>query len=424
MATSPQPGEQLFSLVRAWLHNEPGWRPPEESHSALWALARRHGVDGMVGALAERGAEIPAAFRGPALEVYVTNSLRFRRAEALCVQLRTAAREAALPLGFVKGPALAPAYGDDGVRGFGDIDVLVADGAAGRKLAEMCGLKVVLGERDVPRFFWERAQNIGRVQAEGSHFEVEFTNGSERGNQPLHRILAEWPDRFLLPPDSGDPFPVPPPHAHGIFLLHHLAQHWLNRLIWVADIALVMRMESFDADWLEQAAERLEMRKLLRAVTGFCRRHLDETLPELGRGRVGWKDGLYLSMLAPETFSRTILNKHRHTALSHVTDGILVALQHVLITDLEHPSMSRRRRAPDWTVAKLQYVLAPNGPRLDALLAVAAPLLFVWMTVLVWVVFGRTPRGFARAARRSLSEPDLDLSRNTPKHRVDHHADT
>ena len=424
MATSSHPGEQLFSLVRAWLRGDSEWRPSGERHARLWALARRHGLDGMAGALAARGADVPDIFREQGLEVYCTNALRFRRAQALCVEIRAAARQAGLPLSFVKGPALAPAYGDDGVRGFGDIDVLVPDGAAGRKLEDLCGLEVVAGAEDVPRFFWRRARSIGRVLAVGTHFEVEFTEGTEPGNEPLHMLFQEWRDDFLLPPESGDPFPVPAPHAHLLFLLQHVALHWLNRLIWLVDLGVAMRAGPFDADRLEHAAARLEMRKLLRAATGFCRRHFDETLPELGRGRTGWKDGLFLSMIAPETFARTILFKYKNTFISRITDGILVALQHVLITDLERPSMSNRHRAPAWTVAKLQYLLAPGGPRLEWILAFAAPLLYVWMVTLVCLVFRRTPRGFAREARRLLADPDLDLFLQSPKHRVDHHADT
>lgn len=398
-------GEQLLSLIRTWLQAAPAWQPAAPEPQALWGHVRRHGLDGMAGALVARGADIPEPLRQPAFAAYCTISLRSRQALALCHEIRDAARTAGLPLGFVKGPALTAAYGDDGVRGFGDIDVFVPDADAVRELSARCGLTLDRNTAAVPAQFWKRARSVGRIEAQGRHFVVEFTMGVEPASDALYELCHNWPERYLLPATAGEPLPVPAPEAHLLFLLQHLGLHWFNRLVWLADFAVLMRTGRFDAGWLEDAAARLEMRKLLRAVTGFCRRHLDESIRELGSGPVGWKDGLYLSMLAPEAFTRMAFFRYAHTPGSGVKDVVLGALQLCFDCDAERPILSRRHPAVRWLAAWLQYVLQPGGQAVRRLSWPVPPFLFVCMMVLVCVVFRRSPRGFARDARRRLAQP-------------------
>ena len=412
-------GEQLLALSRAWLRGDRTWCPATTELPALWNLARRHGVDGLAGGLAAAGAALPAPWKDTAFGVYGTNTLRFQQSLHLGRKICDAAQSAGIPLSFVKGPALVTAYGDEGVRGFGDLDVLVPDGDTARALAGRCGMELLHGTVDTPPFFWQRAKDIGRVKAGTGHFEVEFTFGSIPANEPLHEMCRHWPERYLLPADAGEPFPVPAPEAHLLFLLQHLAQHWCDRLIWRVDFTVLMRSGNFDADWLEHAAERLEKRKLLRGITGFCHRHLDEAVPELGRGTMGWKDGLYLSLLAPRALTRTALSKHGHQRGGAVKDALLGSFQHVFATDLEKPACDRRRAAPRWMGEWLQFVLFPGGSLTTRLGPLVNPIMFLAMTILVCIVFRQSPRGFARIARRCLSDgvsSQRNENQNEPNH--------
>ncbi len=297
----------LRALMRAWYHRDSEWSPDVRDREVFWGLVRRHGLDGMAGALAAQGTRFPAPLHERAVHAYCSNVLRYRQAEALCRTLSRLAGEGRLSV--VKGPALAAAYGDDGTRGFGDIDVLVPDAASAFGLAGACGLRIKHGYIETPAVFWKRARNIGRVEASGPRMTVEFTHGVDAANQPLHTLLAQWPERFLLRADAQQPFPVPDDSAHLLFLLQHLALHWCNRLIWLADFAALMRRRRFDGAWLEEAAGRLELRRLLRAVTSFCNTTLDPDLPVLCRDKPGWKDGLFLAMLSDEALTRSALFK-------------------------------------------------------------------------------------------------------------------
>jgi hypothetical protein len=397
-------GDELLGLSRAWLRGDRAWLPAIIESQHLWSLARRHGVDGLAGGLVAAGAVVPAPLDRLAFESYCNNALRFQQVIQLSHKIRDAAQSARIPLSFVKGPALASAYRDEGVRGFGDLDILVPDGNAARALAKMCGLEILHGDADAPPLFWKRAKGIGRVEAGSGRFGVEFTFASTPANQPLHELYRRWPERYLLPADSSESIPVPAPEAHLLFLLQHLAQHWCDRLIWRVDFVVLMRSEIFDADWLEHAANRLQMRKFLRGVTAFCRRHLDEAVPELGCGRIGWKDGLYLSLLSPQTLTSTALSKYGHQRGGAVKDALLGAFQHVFATDMEKPVCDRRHAASRWMGEWLQHVLFPGGSLTTKLGPLVTPIMFLAMTIIVCTVFRRSPRGFTRKARRWLSD--------------------
>jgi hypothetical protein len=399
---TPHFGEELLELARAWMHRQHQWEPHTVDLSALWTLARRHGAEGMAGGLVAAGASVAEPFGGLAFQAYCSNTLRFRQTKPICQAICDAAHSAGIALAFVKGPALAAAYGDEGVRGFGDLDVLVPDGAAGRKLAELCKFRIVHGLVDVPSQVCRRAKGIGRVEAKAGEFGVELTYGSLRANQPLHDFYQYWPERYLLRPGAGGSLPVPDPEAHLLFLLQHLAQHWCSRLIWLVDFAVLMRSGPFDSAWLEHAASRLEMRKLLRAVTVFCRRHLDETTPELGFGPTGWKDGLYLCVLDPEALMGSALHKYGHGCAAPVKDALLGAFQHVFATDIERPLATRCRAASRWMGEWLQHVLFPGGSATAKLGPWVTPIMLLAMLALVCILFKQLPRGFARLAKRSL----------------------
>ncbi len=399
-------GECLLALARAWLHDAPAWELPADAPPDTWERVRRHGLDGLAGALVARDAVVPAPMRDSAFRSYCSISLRFRQAVPLCRALRDAAHQAGIPLSFVKGPALAASYGDDGVRGFGDIDVFVPDTRSACVLASDCGLTLNPAAGAIPARWTQRMRSIGRVEAHNREFTVEFTTGDQPSCGVLHELWRHWPERYLLPAADGEPFPVPSREAHLLFLLQHLGQHWLSRLVWLVDFVVLMRSGPFDDAWLSDAAGRIGMRRMLRAVTGFCRRNLDESIRELGRGPTGWKDGLYLAMLAPSAFTNASTFKYAEGPGQRMRDLALGAFQPFFQSDAERPSSSVRQAAPRWTGDWLQFVVRPGGRVAAALGRLLAPMLFLCMLVFVCVVFRRLPAGFARDARRLMAGDD------------------
>jgi hypothetical protein len=119
---------------------------------------------------------------------------------------------------------------------------------------------------------------------------------------------------------------------------------------------------------------------------------------------MGWKDGLYLSLLAPQALTNTALSKYRHQRGEAVKDALLGAFQHVFATDLEKPACDRRRAASRWMGEWLQHVLFPGGSLTTRLGPLVTPIMFLAMTLLVCIVFRQSPRSFARLARRWLSD--------------------
>lgn len=399
--------EHLRTLIRAWYHHDSDWSPPVQDWDGFWTMARRHGLDGMAGALAVHGAQIPTPLQERAIHAYASNVLRYKRAEALCQTISRAAGDRRLSV--VKGPALAAAYGDEGVRGFGDIDIIIPDAVSGFDLAHTCGLKIQHGLIETPTVFWKRVRNIGRIEAsDAQQMTVEFTHGADKGNEPLHTLFTEWPGHFLLKADAQQPFPVPEDHAHIIFLLQHLAVHWCNRLVWLADFAVVMRRKRFDGAWLEEVAGRLEMRRFLHAVTLFCNTAIDADLPVLCHGKRGWKDGLFLAMLSDEAWARPAFSKYEGGRWSDwVKDPVLGALHLIYSSDLSHPSFSRKWQASKWTQDWLQYVIHPKGHAFYYLIIPIFPFLFLVMLLLVCVAFRRGPLGFLRLASQQAAEQEV-----------------
>lgn len=420
MSNGTQIGHDLLALLRTWHQGGTAWEPATPDAAALWRQVRRHGLDGMAGALAARGGTVPEALVEPANAAYCTIALRARQAELLGQRLGGVAQAEGRRLSCVKGLALVAAYGDDGVRGFGDIDVLIEQSDTARLLADRCGLTVPPEAGGVPAPFWRRMRSVGRIEARGGAFAVEFTTGHEPASDALHDICRDWPDQYFLSVGSEGRLPVPAPAAHLLFLLQHLGLHWFNRLIWLADVAVLMRNGAFDAAWLEHAAARLEMRKMLRAVTVFCRRYLDESLCELGVGPTGWKDGLYLAMLAPDAWSRTALFKYAHTPGSGARDILLGALQTSFASDHERPVVSRDHCAPRWVTDWLQYVIWPGGTWVARLTRPVVPALYGGMVAMVCLVFRRLPGRLAREARRELRPragrmPDRKVAEGVPE---------
>ena len=406
MTAAPSPCAHLRSLTRAWYHRDSHWMPDVQDWDGFWGLIRRHGLDGMAGCLAAHGACFPEPLRERATAAYFSNVLRYRQAETLCSKISRSAGE--VPLSVVKGPALAAAYGDDGIRGFGDIDVLVPDAGSAFGLASACGLTVKHGTIETPAVFWKRAREIGRIEASDARLTVEFTHGADAANQPLHTFVTQWPERFLLRADASQAFPVPEDHAHILFLLQHIAMHWCNRMVWVVDFAVLMRQRRFDRDWLEEAAGQMEMRRLLHAITRFCNREIDPGLPVLCQDKPGWKDGLFLTMLSDGAWERGAFFKYAGGKWAEwVADPVLGALAHIVATDLSAPSGNRTRCASRWTRDWLQYVIHPGGNIFCHLIVPIIPFLFLVMLLLLGIAFRRGPRGFLRLAA---AEADADAA--------------
>jgi hypothetical protein len=393
-------GRALLGVARAWLHQDPGELPSPGDLMPLWPALCLHGLGGMLGWGALAGWNMPERLASIAREHYCTNILRTHQALALSRRIMAAAAQRHIHLTPVKGPALAPAYGDDGIRGFGDLDMLVGSREAACQLARDTGLSLGHGAEEPLRGWSNRSRGIGRVQASSVNLQVEFTLGCEPANQPVHDLCVLWPDRFLPPPVQGTEPSGLAVETHLLFLLQHLAMHWCSRIIWLVDAAVLMRIRPANLSWLEESAGRLELMTLLRSVSRFCRDELGVEVPQLCARRGTWKDGLFLSLVSPATLWQGSFLKYGGGRRGKLRDTCLGICQHVMSTDLQRASLRSGNAASRWTTSWMQYVISPGGRLVGHLGPVITGGLFLLMVAWVCFHFKRSPRAFRRLAEQ------------------------
>jgi hypothetical protein len=171
---------------------------------------------------------------------------------------------AALPF---KGPILAlAAYGNLGLRDYGDLDILVRpqDVLKTKQLLLGCGYRLVSqpGSRKEPRFSQRNKDIIfdshdGRVRVElhwrltGRHFDFPLDLNSLWA-QPETISLAGSEVRTLAPEDLL------------LYLCMHGSRHGCERLLWISDVAELLRTHPV-MDWesLMRKSSRLGSRRTL-----------------------------------------------------------------------------------------------------------------------------------------------------------------
>ena len=220
----------------------PGW-------DALLARAEREGMTGLVGAalegLARAGAPgLPLErWRAATRAVAASNLSALGELAALRAALRRERRQVVL----LKGAALLREHyrGDVGLRPLGDIDLLV-------RPSDMPALTGWLRGRGYEPFAPSSGYFSRGVVAFDLHLDV--VGGERVGRKArVFRLDPEALWREAAPLEADDPTAlVLAPVHQGLHLAVHALKHSYSRLIWLVDLALVLR----DAPWgplLEEA---------------------------------------------------------------------------------------------------------------------------------------------------------------------------
>jgi hypothetical protein len=216
-------------------------------------LAREHGMESLVVHHAAAAGLLPAMPEHIAeslLTVYRAlwiGNRRLRGLQARIIQALAASGIEAMP---IKGVLLAErCYGELALRPITDIDLLVRRQdvpAIGRVMTEL-GYQVVHGEDD-PLGFYGRVYHAVAYSGHGAFVELHWELTSEwRAYLPRLRAEDLW-RRALRVPFAGYPVPVLAAADELRYLCYHYAaQHQSARLIWLVDIAELVR--ALPADW-------------------------------------------------------------------------------------------------------------------------------------------------------------------------------
>ena len=254
--------------------------------SKMSSYARLHGVQGLLYAhlARDRPAGMPDrvvhSLQQEARAIQLTNLQMMQE----LILLAQAFDDAGIPLLTVKGPILAQRdYGNLALRRFGDVDVLVrpADYPAALDLLHALGYAPRDAiEREEART--SRDAGLGRA----------FVHPDRRVTVELHDRLLNRSLSFRL---SADRFwraavrrRLGPTHVYELspahrllYLCAHGTKHHWSRLLWVMDVAQVVRRHA-DLDWdaLLGEARRIGSLRVLLLGLRLTQKWLDTDLPE------------------------------------------------------------------------------------------------------------------------------------------------
>ena len=250
---------------------------------SLFDLAGRHGVQQLLyEALAGISTSIPADELRPLQQ---DHQLNLRKALLLSRELlRIVEHLSALGIEAVpyKGLALAEViYGDIALRQSGDIDLLIRpqDFHRVRDAVREIGF--------TPHSPLSAAQERAYLK---SGYECSF-DGAAGPNllevqwaiQPkfyaIDFNLAGIFERAVTVNVAGQPMKTPSPEDLLLVLSAHAAKHIWGRLIWLCDLARIMRLPNLNWQWIAQQAQELGILRILSVTVTLANRMLKAEIP-------------------------------------------------------------------------------------------------------------------------------------------------
>jgi len=250
---------------------------------ALFTLSEGHGLTGL---LATRVAELPDS----CVPLEFRNKLRERHRAQLLVTLAMTAElfrllqkftQAGIAALVVKGPALAAqAYGDPGLRQYGDLDLLMRSKDIHRATEVMTEAGY---QGDVPL----SAIAAGKIPGEylftrtGTKLPVELHTERTLRYFPRGLPLEKFFERQIRVRLDGRDIPALSVEDELVFICVHGAKHFWERLMWIADVAaLITRQTCLDWERTMQAARDAGATRMLYVGLRLAADVLELPLPE------------------------------------------------------------------------------------------------------------------------------------------------
>lgn len=246
-------------------------------------LADRHGVEPLLyQALSDCKSLIAPEYLNFLAQKHRTNvhkSLMLSRELIRIVDELSALGIEAMPY---KGLALAEAvYGDIALRRSGDIDLLV-------RAADLTRIREALAKLGfTQQLQWTPAEERSYLR---SGYECVFDGTA--GQNLLEVQWAIQPRFYAVDFDmdglfrrgidtsvAGHPMKTPSPEDMSIILALHAAKHVWGRLIWLCDLARIMKSPTLDWNQIGSVAKSLGIRRMLRITLLLANRLLNTPIP-------------------------------------------------------------------------------------------------------------------------------------------------
>lgn len=295
-----RPFDVLTTAVRAAVGGRRMTWPEDVDAAALAAAADRHGVIVLVDRASSAG-DAPAAVKSalrPLVRQRTERALILVRQLRLLLQHLGAEGIEALP---VKGPTLAAAaYGDAAMRGAsGDLDLIVRPADLQRAVAvlERNGYRreEPWSREDAPEEWKREAHLFPRTAAEGTLVELhtDLRGCAQTPPLPVEAAFDRAVERTLL----GTTLRTLSTEDQLLYLSLHAAQHAWSRLIWIADIAALLR-QAAPIDWtaLLRAAGAIRARMRLAVTLQLAAELLGADVPVEVRTRLPVRIGAKVRM--------------------------------------------------------------------------------------------------------------------------------
>jgi hypothetical protein len=255
----------------------------------LLELADEHGVLGLLSKrlVPAQGEGVPGAFREKLQSRMRSQQLFVLGLTADLFQILEEFERSSIEAILIKGPIISLlAYGDAAARNYGDLDLIVRH----RQILEATQCMLGLGyEADVPETAIEAGKvpgeyvfkRAGRPQLIELHTEPTFRYYP----QPM-RIEEMYSRRRTVPLDGRE---IPALSVEDELLLNciHGGKHFWERLMWVADIALVVaRTRELSWENLFRGAQEVGAERMLCVGLQLARRLLGANLPHAIQERI------------------------------------------------------------------------------------------------------------------------------------------
>jgi hypothetical protein len=275
-ACSSIPPQQRDTRLRSLLEGSISWK-------SLFALADRHGVDPLLHrALVSVEDAVPPPEMRTLTQIYQDNVYKSLLLSRELIRILDHLSAANLDVLVYKGLALAEAlYGDIAMRRTGDIDLLIRS-------------------KDLPRIRqtvrdlgYSPHQTFSETEERAylkSGYECAFD--STIGANLLEVQWAIQPRFYVVDFDidglferavtmsvAGRSARTPSPSDLMLVLSAHAAKHVWGRLIWLCDIAQLLKLPDLDWDWIGSQAKSLGVARIIGITMALANRLLDVPTP-------------------------------------------------------------------------------------------------------------------------------------------------
>lgn len=233
-------------------------------------------------ALASLGSEVPPASLALLKQRYETNLHRTLFLARELIRILDHFDALGIDVLLYKGVALAETiYGDMALRQAGDIDLLV-------RSQELPRIKAALNELGYsPHLLLNEAEERAYL---ASGYECAFDG--TLGRNLLEVQWALQPRFYAVDFDmeamfrraitvsvAGRNMKTPSPEDLFLILSLHAAKHVWGRLIWLCDIAQILKLPALNWDWIAETAQSLGVMRILQVTLLLMKRMLETEIP-------------------------------------------------------------------------------------------------------------------------------------------------